>query len=444
MDSMLALGTPEMQRALAARLGESAQAVHSGLTSAGAAVLDGLATKVDDDRFLPQALDFVSAAAAQDIGSNLSAIASAGPGGATADLADRVLLLVFGSQQHQVAQVLAQQSGLRAASAMAVLKMAVPLLLAVFVAREAGSTSAAGTFANMVRAEAPALRAYLPSDLLGSAAGVERSNAPEPAAPPRWLVPTAAVGALLLAWLVIRLLTASQEAAVVTTVTAEATNGAATGVNGSANEAVMAAWAALGDMMKVKLPDGIVLNVPALGVEARLVNFLNDSATPANDSSWFDFDRLLFDTGKATLQTASLEQLTNIAAILKAYPQVRIRIGGYTDNTGDPAANLRLSEERANNVMDELVKLGIDPERMNARGYGAQNPVADNSTEDGRQKNRRISLRVTDKPADSGASINAAVVRPVAVRAGAVNRSVPGSVLPAAADSAHRQPAAPP
>jgi len=211
MDSMLALVTPEMQRALAARVGESPQAVHSGLTSAGAAILDGLATKVDDDRFLPQALDFVSAAAAQDIGSNLSAIASAGPSGATADLADRVLPLVFGSQRHQVAQALAQQSGLRAASAMAVLRMAVPLLLAVFVAREAGSTSAAGTFANTLRAEAPALRTYLPRDLLGSAAGVERSNVPEPAAPPRWLVPTAAVGALLLAWLVIRFLTAPQE-----------------------------------------------------------------------------------------------------------------------------------------------------------------------------------------------------------------------------------------
>jgi OmpA-OmpF porin, OOP family len=443
MDSMLAVVTPEMQRALAARLGESPQAVHSGLTAAGAAVLDGLATKVDDERFLPQALDFVSAAAAQNYGSNLSAIASAGPSAAMADLSDRFLPFVFGSQQHQVAQVLAQQSGLRAASAMAVLRMAVPLLLAVFVARGAGSTRAAGTLANMLRAEAPALRGYLPSDLLGSAAGVERSNVPEPPAPPRWLVPAAIGGALLLAWLVIRFLTTPQQAPVVTTVTAEATNGAAT-ANGAANEAVMAAWAALGDMMKVKLPDGAVLNVPALGVEARLVNFLNDSAAPANDSGWFDFDRLLFDTGKATLQAASLEQLTNIAAILKAYPQVRIRIGGYTDNTGDPAANLRLSGERANNVMDELVKLGIDPERMSARGYGAQNPVADNSTEDGRQKNRRISLRVTDKQAGSGASINAAVVRPVAVRAGAVNRSVPGSVLPAAADSAHRQPAAPP
>jgi len=108
-----------------------------------------------------------------------------------------------------------------------------------------------------------------------------------------------------------------------------------------------------------------------------------------SDATWFDFDRLLFDTGAATLQPASEEQLTNIAAILKAYPQVKIRIGGYTDNTGDPAANLRLSEDRADNVMAELVRLGIEPARMSAKGYGAE----------GRQKNRRISLRVTDKQA---------------------------------------------
>ena len=78
---------------------------------------------------------------------------------------------------------------------------------------------------------------------------------------------------------------------------------------------------------------------------------------------------------------------------------MKIRIGGYTDNTGDPAANVRLSEERAGNVMAELVRLGIDPTRMSAKGYGAEDPIADNSTEQGRQKNRRISLRVTDKQA---------------------------------------------
>jgi len=226
-----------------------------------------------------------------------------------------------------------------------------------------------------------------------------RGNDTEAVAPPRWLVPVAVAGAVLLAWLVIRSMTAPPEKAPPgATVTAEAVNAPAT-LRSAATEAAAAAWSALGDMMKVKLPDGSELSVPSLGVEARLVQFLNDTSQPVSETTWFDFDRLLFDAGKATLQTASQEQLANVAAILKAYPLIRIRIGGYTDNTGDPAINLRLSEERADNVMDELVRLGIDPDRMSARGYGEQNPVADNATEEGRQKNRRISLRVTNKRA---------------------------------------------
>ena len=59
-----------------------------------------------------------------------------------------------------------------------------------------------------------------------------------------------------------------------------------------------------------------------------------------------------------------------MAAILKAYPKVKIKIGGYTDNQGDAAANLRLSDDRAKNVMAELAKLGVDPSRMEAQGYG--------------------------------------------------------------------------
>ena len=185
------------------------------------------------------------------------------------------------------------------------------------------------------------------------------------------------------------------------TVTNETANTAANAVSGAATTAgntAQAAWAKLGDMMKVKLPDGSELNVPSHGVEARLVSYLNDSSAPVSEKTWFDFDRLLFDTGRATLQPASEEQLTNIAAILKAYPQVQVRIGGYTDNTGDPAVNLQLSQQRAANVMEEISRLGVEPARMSAQGYGEENPIADNSTAEGRQKNRRISLRVTEKP----------------------------------------------
>jgi outer membrane protein OmpA-like peptidoglycan-associated protein len=89
--------------------------------------------------------------------------------------------------------------------------------------------------------------------------------------------------------------------------------------------------------------------------------------------------------------------LRNTAAILKAYPQVRVKIGGYADNSGDPAANRRLSEERAMAVMTALKDNGIAPDRLEAEGYGDQHPITDNSTPDGRARNRRVAIRVTSR-----------------------------------------------
>ena len=154
---------------------------------------------------------------------------------------------------------------------------------------------------------------------------------------------------------------------------------------------------ALGDFLAVKLPGGIELKVPALGVEKKLIAFIEDAGKPVDKKLWFSFDRLEFETGSATLKPSSMEQLKNIAEILKAYPKVNLKIGGYTDNVGNPAANLTLSQKRAENTMQEIVKLGIDAKRLEAEGYGDKYPVADNTTEEGRQKNRRIDLRVTKK-----------------------------------------------
>jgi outer membrane protein OmpA-like peptidoglycan-associated protein len=415
MDSILGMVTPEMKQSLATRFGESSQSVQSGLGAATAATLDGLASKSSDSGFLNQVLGLLGGGTGQNLLSSLSSIASGGPTGATAELVNRFLPMVFGSQQSQVANAISQQFGLSASSGTGLLKMAVPLVLAYFGKMQSSGALSASSLGDMLRAEAPNLRSYLPTGLLGSAAGVASTTASRAAtavtgarvatsAPPRWLVPAAIAGALILAWLVIRSMSTPRPVQTAAAVTSEAVNSAANTAGNAANaagDAATRAWAALGDMMKVKLPDGSEINVPSRGVEARLVSYLNDSSAPVSDATWFDFDRLLFDTGAATLQPASQEQLTNIAEILKAYPQVKIRIGGYTDNTGDPAANLQLSEQRADNVMAELVKLGIDPSRMTSKGYGAEDPIADNSTEEGRQKNRRISLRVTDKQASA-------------------------------------------
>jgi len=156
-------------------------------------------------------------------------------------------------------------------------------------------------------------------------------------------------------------------------------------------------WAALGKFFSKKLPNGVELNIPEMGVENKLIAFIEDSQRPVDKTTWFSFDRLSFETGKATLKPESREQLKNISEILKAYPKVSIKLGGYTDNTGDAKVNLKLSQQRAETVMADLLKLGIDASRLEAEGYGQEHPVADNGTEEGRAKNRRINLRVTAK-----------------------------------------------
>ena len=108
-------------------------------------------------------------------------------------------------------------------------------------------------------------------------------------------------------------------------------------------------------------------------------------------------ERTTFETDSATLRPQSREQLSNIAAILKAYPSIRVKIGGYTDNSGDAAANQRLSQSRAERVMNELGAMGVSPSRLEAEGYGAQHPIADNATTEGRAKNRRVALRATSR-----------------------------------------------
>ena len=142
------------------------------------------------------------------------------------------------------------------------------------------------------------------------------------------------------------------------------------------------AWAALGKFFSKKLPSGVELNIPEFGVENKLIAFIEDPQRPLDDKTWFSFDRLTFETGKATLKPESQEQLKNIAEILKAYPKAAIKIGGYTDNTGDPQANLKLSQQRADAVMADLVKLGVDAGRLKAEGYGQEHP-------DRRQQHRR-------------------------------------------------------
>jgi outer membrane protein OmpA-like peptidoglycan-associated protein len=99
-----------------------------------------------------------------------------------------------------------------------------------------------------------------------------------------------------------------------------------------------------------------------------------------------------FDTGKADIRPESQPTVDEIAALLKQNPTLKVGIEGHTDNTGTPAGNKTLSEQRANAVMAAITKRGVAASCMSAVGWGQEKPVADNRTEAGRAKNRRVEL----------------------------------------------------
>lgn len=99
-----------------------------------------------------------------------------------------------------------------------------------------------------------------------------------------------------------------------------------------------------------------------------------------------------FDTGKWDLKADGVATVREIVTMLKSSPALKLSIEGHTDNVGTPAANKTLSENRAKSVMQAIIDGGISSQRLSASGFGQANPIADNRTEEGRAKNRRVEL----------------------------------------------------
>jgi outer membrane protein OmpA-like peptidoglycan-associated protein len=150
---------------------------------------------------------------------------------------------------------------------------------------------------------------------------------------------------------------------------------------------------------KVKLPDGTELNANKGGIEEMLVNFLSTDYMKLGEDSlkkiWFDFDNLNFTTGSAEITPESQQQISNIVAILKAFPNAKLKIGGYTDKTGNEATNKKISGQRAAAVKTVLDKAGVGAQVLGAEGYGsdfAKYPA--DAPEADRVKDRHVSVSV--------------------------------------------------
>jgi OOP family OmpA-OmpF porin len=101
-----------------------------------------------------------------------------------------------------------------------------------------------------------------------------------------------------------------------------------------------------------------------------------------------------FDLGKASIRAGSTGVLNEAAGVLKEYSTMRVAISGHTDNVGDSKHNVELSKDRAESVKAYLVSQGVGAERIDTRGAGPDEPIADNKTAAGRQKNRRIEFKL--------------------------------------------------
>jgi outer membrane protein OmpA-like peptidoglycan-associated protein len=107
-----------------------------------------------------------------------------------------------------------------------------------------------------------------------------------------------------------------------------------------------------------------------------------------------------FDTGKATIKKVSDKLLDEVAGVLAAHPEIlKIEVQGHTDNRGTKGGNKILSEQRAAAVMKALVARGIDVARLASHGYGQDKPIDVNTTDAGRQKNRRVQFIILEKKA---------------------------------------------
>ncbi len=227
----------------------------------------------------------------------------------------------------------------------------------------------------------------------------------------KWLLPALILVALgLLAWKFLpgcnkdeAAATAEHGTEVVANAAENTTNTVVAAAKGMVNEA--GDWVAeKGEAVSLKLSNGTEIATTKGSFEDKLLAFINDPSAKADKNkpeNWFNFEDLLFETGKSSLKPGSENQLKNACEILKAYPNVKIKLGGYTDNTGDSTANVKLSDSRAKTVHQRMLNAGVTAASFDTEkafeGYGSLYPAASNDTKEGRAQNRRISAVVIAK-----------------------------------------------
>lgn len=382
-------------------IGESPGKIKTALSDMLPALLGGLASKAQTNEGAHELLDVIHRdhLDTERYEHVSDAIQEPNALGNLMNTGEPLLETVLPGDSAAVSNWVASHAGINPASSKSLMSMVLPLVLGLIGRRVAGGgesslRSLLGKPQSFLQDAPGALAGMLG---MGTAATGAARSAVSGIGERGQRYATAAATPSLRRWLLPLLLVLGLIALLAYIANRRAVTPPAAGPAATAPAAPTVSGSSLGALMDRTLPNGTTLHIPANGVENKLLAFIEDRNQPVGPTTWFSLDRLEFDTDAATLKPSSQEQLNNIAEIMKAYPQVTIKFGGYTDNTGNPQQNMQLSQARASTAMNQVAALGIDPTRLAAEGYGEQHPVGDNATAEGRQRNRRVDINVTAK-----------------------------------------------
>ncbi len=422
----------------AQKTGESSNGISSLISAAIPTVLGGLISKSSNDS--NGALGMAQSATNSGLLGNLGSLLGGSNAGGGFDIWS-IIKNLFGDKVDGLVSMLAGFAGVKESSAKSVLG-----LTSVATLGAAGSYAKENNldqigFASFLNSQKSNLASWMPSGfdfskatgLLGlgslfagstasaasnvsaaasSATPSHNSRPEEPKKGNGWIVPLIILAALAgLIWWLMKGCNKDEVAEAGQKIEATASDAANTVENAATTAAATVAgkmdefgnWISdWGAEKVIKLADGTELKVGENSTEYKLYNFITNANfqidTVDKTKNWVSFDRVYFETGKSVLTQTSQDQVKNIALILKNYPQASIKIGGYTDNTGNADINKKVSDERAKIVSKELVKLGAAQNQVvEAVGYGPEHPIATNDTEEGKAQNRRVDLKVASK-----------------------------------------------
>ncbi len=399
IDSVKSFITPDLISKASSYLGENTDNVSKAITGAVPAVISGIIGRVESGD-VSGVLNNAKDALNNNVLGNASALLSGGAASTGSTLVNNL----FGSQTNNVVNALASHSGIKTSSAGSILSMIVPLILGVLGKHATDNNLSSGGLSAFLSEQKSGILSMLPPGLnisnlpgsakkvIGTTAADVRSIAEQPKR--NWLMPLVLIAlAIILIIYFMRSCNKTPEAN--TAATADTTTMAAPAMAPDTT----ATMAPARESLKVKLADGTEIEAYKGGIEDMLVTCLNDANCKPGKDKWFDFDNLNFETGSATITTESQVQVSNIVAILKAYPKAKVKIGGYTDKTGNETDNKKLSQARADAVLNAIKTAGANATQLvGAEGYGSQfATMPATASDEDRKKDRRISVQLREK-----------------------------------------------